>query len=149
VKFKFSYEKLEEYYKQQEQIASRDYNESMAHLDNEKQRYQNMFEELDVAAEDGAALRARPEGAPIARLVQIDDYIDGQKINIARQREIVINHTHIVEQKQEILIAATKESKTYEKLRENQFTAFKQKLKKHEAKVNDELVVTRFRRGGS
>ncbi|MDZ4677635.1 MAG: flagellar export protein FliJ [Oligoflexia bacterium] len=149
MKFKFSYEKLEEYYKQQEQIASRDYNESMAHLDNEKQRYQNMFEELDVAAEDGAALRARPEGAPIARLVQIDDYIDGQKINIARQREIVINHTHIVEQKQEILIAATKESKTYEKLRENQFTAFKQKLKKHEAKVNDELVVTRFRRGGS
>jgi flagellar export protein FliJ len=83
----------------------------------------------------------------ILQLDALDQFADGQKIRIARQREVIINHTTIVEQKQEILVAAAKETKILERLKEKQMLKYKKERQKQEAKANDELVVTRFRQG--
>jgi flagellar protein FliJ len=146
-KFKFSYEKLLEHTRLQEQIARRDYTESLGKLEAEKKTYNKMWEDMDAASDDLYSSRTNPKGIPIAKLEQLTGFIDGQKVRITRQREVVINHTGIVEQKQEILIAARKETKTLEKLKEKQLVDFKKLQKKLEAKATDELVVTRFRAG--
>jgi flagellar export protein FliJ len=57
-----------------------------------------------------------------------------------------MSHNTICENKQEILIAAAREHKTFQKLREKQYAEFKTAMKKKEMKINDELVVTRFKR---
>ena len=146
MKFKFSYEKLLEYYHQQEEIARRDYNESLGRLENERLTQRENYAKFDESLDESYVLRSRPEGIPIHKLEQLGMFLKGQELKIARQREIIINHTQIVEQKQEILIAAAKESETFIKLKEKRFSEFKTAEKKKEAKINDELVVTRFRK---
>jgi flagellar FliJ protein len=143
--FKFSFEKLLEFQKQTEEVARRDYNESLNRLEIEKNQYQNMYKSHDLALDEVFFLQNRTEGAPISRLVELDEFVDGQKQRIERQRDIVINHTQIVEQKQEILHLAAKERKILEKLKEKKYLEYKTALKKKEAKLNDELVVTRYR----
>ncbi len=143
--FKFSFEKLLEYQKQQEDVARRDYNESLERLESEKEKYQSIFKVQDQALDEIFFLQNRKEGAPISRLVSIGQFVEGQKRRIELQREIVINHTTIVEQKQEILHVAAKERKILEKLKEKKQLEYKTQMKKKEAKENDELVVTRHK----
>lgn len=145
--FKFNYQKLLEFYHQQERIAQRDYNESLNALEAQKKVYQQMYDDQDRAIEESSQLQNDEKGAPIEMLKKINDYLGGQKIRIGQQREIVVNHTQIVEQKQEILIAAAKETRILEKLKSRKLEQFKKLEKKKEMKINDELVVTRFRRG--
>ncbi len=147
MKFKFTYERLLEYYHQQERIARRDFNESLGRLEVERQKQQRLYQQFDEAIAELYDLRESRDGAEVARLQEIEIFLKGQEIRIVRQREIIINHTQIVEQKQEILIAAAKESEIFIKLKEKRLKEFKITEKKTEAKNNDELVVTRFRRG--
>lgn len=150
IMFKFSYQKLLEFYSQQEEVARRDYMESLHKLEIEKVRLNHMYKLCDQSLDDAFQLRNSTEGAPIERLTQIDLFMDGQKIKIEKQKQIIINHTQIVEQKQEILFVAAKEKKILEKLKEKKIEEHKAELKKRDAKLNDEIVVTRFKntRGG-
>ena len=149
MKFKFSYEKLLEYHKQQEEIARRDYIESVNHLDTEKSKYQKMWDDHDQSIAEEHRLRMNPAGVLLPKIEMLDIFVKGQKVRIANQRLVVMNHTQIVEQKQEILIQVVKECKTFEKLKEKQLAEFKKMQKKKEAKNNDELVVTRFKRNAA
>jgi flagellar FliJ protein len=146
VKFVFNYQKLLEHYRRLEEIAQRDYTDSLNILENEKSIYQGMWDLHDDAIRQSFELRQLPLGTPVEKLTQIQNFTEGQKIKIMRQREVVINHTTIVEQKQEILLAALKEKKTIEKLKENQLLEFKRNEAKRERKANDELVVMRFKK---
>ncbi len=145
--FKFTYHKLLEYQQQQEDVARRDYFETVELLDLEKARYQKMFKDQDIALEEVFVLKSRDMGVSIMRLNELDNFVDGMKFRIEKQREIVIAHTHIVEHKQEILQLAAKERKILEKLKEKKHADYKKLMKKAEFKRNDELVVTRHRKG--
>ena len=147
MKFIFGYQKLLQYYHQQEEIARRDYNESLNRLEVEKSKYQGMWDLHDNAISEIYELRQLPQGAPAMKLSHLDEFVEGQKVRIERKRQVVINHTSIAEQKQEVLISAVKEQKTLEKLKEKKYMEFKKLELKKERKANDELVVTRFRRG--
>lgn len=143
--FKFGFERLLEYQKQQEDVARRDYNESLERLEIEKAKYQNMFKLQDQALDEVFFLKNRDEGSTVGRLIELDEFVAGQAKKIERQRDVVVNHTQIVEQKQEILHLAAKERKILEKLKEKKHAEYKKLEKKKEAKSNDELVVTRYR----
>lgn len=147
MKFKFGYAKLLEHYHLQEEVARRDYLESLSKLDQEKALHQQMYKDLDAANDQAFKLQTDVKGAPIAEITELNNFSEGQKIRITRQREVVMNHTSIVEQKQEILIAAAKEKRILEKLKEKKLAEFKKLQKKSDAKKTDELVVTRFRAG--
>lgn len=147
MKFKFTYQRLLEHYELQEQIARRDFNDSVNTLDKQKEIQKKMYKELDGAVDQIYEARTSPAGTSPSLLLHLDQFVDGQKVRLERQREVIINHTQIVEQKQEILIAAAQQTKTLEKLKEKRRMEFKKLQKKMDAKATDELVVTRFRAG--
>ncbi|MCC6278010.1 MAG: flagellar export protein FliJ [Oligoflexia bacterium] len=146
MKFKFSYEKLEEYHKQQEEIAQRDYIESLSRLESEKAKLNALYEKQEEAIGEAYKIRETESAFSQGWLVSIEEFLKGLESRIETQRQVVINHHAICDQKQEILIQAAREHKTYQKLREKQFAEFKKKEKKKEMKAVDELVVTRFKR---
>jgi flagellar export protein FliJ len=146
MKFKFSYAKLEEYHKQQEEIAQRDYIESLNRLEEEKKTLRKMYEENDRSLQISYEIREGKRPFSQATLTAIEVFIDGSDKKIDVQRAVVMSHNTICENKQEILIAAAREHKTFQKLREKQYAEFKTAMKKKEMKINDELVVTRFKR---
>ena len=146
MKFHFSYQSLLGHRKLLEEIAQRDYVEAQTVLDQQKEIYKHLYTRLHEVEGESSDLRS--QSGSIAMLTELDEFMAGQKIKISRQREVVINHTQIVEGKQEILIAAAKETKILEKLREKQMATFKKAMQKKEMKRTDEIVVTRFRAGG-
>jgi flagellar FliJ protein len=148
MKFHFAYESLLEHKKLQEEIARRDYIETLHDLDEQKALYKSLYTRLHEAEAESSEIQNSKIGVQISKLIELDDFMAGQKIKIAKQREIVINHTTIVEGKQEIYIAAAKETKILEKLKEKKRTEFKKMAAKKEAKMTDEVVVTRFKSGG-
>jgi flagellar FliJ protein len=148
MKFHFSYEKLLEHRRQEEEVARRDFMESFGRLENEKNLQKKMYAEWDQTQAEIFTAQTNPQGAAIDRIVQLNQFLDGQKIRIGRQREVIINYTTIVEQKNELLVAAAKETKILEKLKEKKLMEFKRLQKKIETKQTDELVVTRFKSAG-
>lgn len=148
MKFHFSYESLLEHRKLEEEVARRDYNETLRALDEQKAEYKKLYTRLHEAEAEVFEVQGSSQGVTIPKLLELNDFMAGQKIKIAKQREIVINHTKIVEGKQDILIAAAKETMILEKLKEKQRAEFKKVTAKKEAKITDEIVVTRFKSGG-
>ena len=76
MKFIFSYERLLQFYHQQEEVARRDHMESTAQLESEKTKYQKMWDLHDGAIGDIYELRKNLNGAPVAKLEQLDQFID-------------------------------------------------------------------------
>ena len=148
MKFRFSYESLLGHRKLEEEVARRDFNEAFRLLEEQKEEYRKMYATLHGAEAESFSLQGSQERIQISKLIELGDFMVGQKIKIAKQREIVINHTQIVEGKQEILIKAAKETMILEKLKEKQFGIYKKAVAKKEAKMTDEIVVTRFKAGG-
>src|ERR1700733_61246 len=97
MKFKFSYETLLEHRRLEEHIARRDYTETLDALNEQKALYKNLYTRLHNIEADSFDMKSSPTGTDIRRLVENDQFMDGQKIKIAKQREVVINHTAIVE----------------------------------------------------
>jgi flagellar FliJ protein len=145
VKFRFAFESLLEHRKLEEEIARRDFNEAHNILDQQKALYKKLYTRLHEVESEVSQRQASKDGVSISNLLELDDFMAGQKVKIARQREVVINHTSIMEGKQEILIAAAKERKILEKLKEKKKAEHKKLMAKKDAKLNDEIVVTRFR----
>ncbi len=145
MKFRFAFESLLEHRKLEEEIARRDFNEAHNILDQQKALYKKLYTRLHEVESEVSQRQASKDGVSISNLLELDDFMAGQKVKIARQREVVINHTSIMEGKQEILIAAAKERKILEKLKEKKKAEHKKLMAKKDAKLNDEIVVTRFR----
>jgi hypothetical protein len=77
MKFKFSYAKLEEYHKQQEEIAQRDYIESLNRLEEEKKTLRKMYEENDRSLQISYEIREGKRPFSQATLTAIEVFIDG------------------------------------------------------------------------
>lgn len=146
MKFKFAFEKLLDHFDRKEKVAQRDFRESLHLLDKEKDLLNHFQKSIGTALEKCENLSGETSGIDIGSVRLWQDYAEGLKILSYRQTEIIKTHQHIVDQKQEILLAATREKKTFEKLKEKRKAEFKINERKREAKINDELVVTRFKR---
>ena len=93
-----------------------------------------------------AQWRTLSGGKHAPALSHIDQFINGQKIRIEKQRQLVRELMGEAERLQEILIEAAKGRKTLEKLRERRYSEFRTIRKKAELKAIDEIVVTRYGR---
>lgn len=83
-------------------------------------------------------------------LQEIRDYenaVENMKYNMNLQKIVIRNQELRVEAAREKLDDAMKERKTYEKLKEKAFEAFKAEVEAQEQKEVDELVSFRFARG--
>jgi flagellar protein FliJ len=145
MKFDFAFEKVLEHRGQLEEIARRNWAAAKAKSDAAEAKLREMYDEIDEAR--SRAGRITREGGPQSMaLMQVDEFIIGQKVRIEIQRAEIRTLLAETERLHELLVEAAKEKKILEKLKEKKFEQFKQKLKKLELKEIDEIVVTRFGR---
>lgn len=148
MRFKFGLEKLLSHQRIQEEIAKRDYFDSLSKLAAQNEIYDEMKNSYDKSYENTEELKKSGQAITVMEHDQLEEFRKGQVVRMQRQMDIIDNFKEIVQAKQDVLIQAAREVKTLEKLREKKFLEFRKTLKKKELKANDEVVITRFKAGG-
>lgn len=145
MKFKFSYEKLLAHKYTLEEIAQKNLAEAQRRLDTAKAELNALFQAVDEVR--ARAFEMERQGGQSQNSGAIaDEFANGQKIRIAKQRDIIRERNMDVEQRQEELILAARERKTLEKLREKKLEEFKTDYKRKEQKEVDDMITMRFLR---
>jgi flagellar protein FliJ len=145
MKFDFPYEKLLDHRKTLEEIARKEFMIAKGKVDDAEAELRKMYDDVTASRQRAGDL-AQEGGTQGASLVQVHDFIEGQKVRINRQREKIQQLMIEAEEKKEALVEAAKETKTLEKLKERRYKEFKLAAKKKELKEVDEMVTTRFKR---
>lgn len=143
-KFVFSFEKLLEHKRRLEDSARRDWLEAQAKADEATRELQGMYDQIENSRKRASDLESAG-GAHAAHLSQIDAFINGQKIRIERFRKTIQELMAAAEEKHRLLVEAARERKILDKLKEKKQNEHRKMMKKHELKVMDDLVVTRYK----
>jgi len=143
MKFEFKFESLLKYRKRLEEAAQREFISARRELDECLARIQQMYLSIEETRAYIAACQRQGEPGDISQILSSEQFIRGQNRRIdeerARARQLMMN----VEQKQELLVSASREFKKMEKLKDRQKTDFKKEAKRREMKRIDDLVVIR------
>ena len=145
MKFKFPFEHVLKFRKENENLARLDYVDTLDKLETEKGVLKKMHVDWKSSLEEISDLQ-QSHSAPLARILYLNDFMTGLKVKINSQRKVVQNFQSITEQKFEVMLGAIKEYEIINKLKEKQFERFKKDVSKRELKNNDEIVVTRYQR---
>ena len=145
MKFVFELEKVLKHKRTVENVAQRDWAEAQALVDAGMKELKALYTQVEEAR-NLVAMREKSGSARGFELGQVDEFVNGQKVRIERQRQKVRELMGRAEELHEALVAAARERKTFEKLKEKRFEEFKAQKKKHELKQLDDLVVTRYKR---
>lgn len=148
MKFRFPYDKLLDHRKTLKEIAHKEYILAQTAVDEAEAKLKTMYDDVENARVRAGDL-TKSGGAQGAALVQINEFIGGQKFRIERQREEIRGLRMTAEEKQLALVEAAKEHKTLVKLKERRLADYKKLRKKLELKEMDEIVTTRFKREGA
>lgn len=142
-KFKFSLEKLLRQRHIQVDLAQKDFLEIQKVLNDEIIIRDQMVELKNNSLQQRQSL-IQTEGQWQLQVNQLNDFLKGQDLRIARQNERLIKIEKEVEKYREILRNALVEAKMVEGLKEKQKAEFiKDVLKKEQAEV-DEIVTMRY-----
>lgn len=147
MKFRFALEKVLKHKHTLEDLARREWIEAQAAVDASMNQLNEMYAQVDQARQ----LVATREASGQARgfeLGQIDEFVRGHKIRIERHRQKVRELMGKAETLHEALVAAARERKTFEKLKEKKFEEYKALRKKMDLKFMDEIATTRFKGEG-
>lgn len=148
MKFKFSYQKLLAHKQTLEEIAQKNLAEAQRSLDSAKTELKALFQAVDDVR--ARAFEIERQGGQSQNSGAVaDEFANGQKIRIGKQREVIRERDMIVEQRQEELILAARERKTLEKLKEKKIEEFKTEVKRKEQKEVDDMITMRFAKGRS
>lgn len=142
--FKFGLESVLKHRKRIEDIAQREFLEAQFNLDSCLARIDQMYKRMDEVRVEIA--QAQSQGSPrkLEEIRDMEHFISGQKIRVQNERAIARTLMQIVEEKQERLVAATKDKKILVKLKERQLEEYRDRMAKLEAKALDDLTTTRF-----
>lgn len=144
MKFRFSLQKVLDHKRTLEDVARREWLEAKAAVDQAREQLRKMYEQIDASRMRAAEIEK--EGGPRGNeLTQIHEFIVGQRVRIERHRAAMRPLLEEEERKHVKLVEAAQERKIFEKLKERKYEEFRQKQKKKELKIMDEIVVTRFR----
>lgn len=145
MKFKFSLETLRKHRKNLEEIARRDHMEAKSISDRILGEIKNFYESSDNARTYIG--RALDQSLVDPRLLVVaDEYIERNKVRIENRKQDFRKAQTISEDKLEVLVEAARETKVLEKLKEKKLLEFKNKLKKQDRKITDEIVTQRYGR---
>jgi flagellar FliJ protein len=86
------------------------------------------------------------EGITVSEIVLYSSFIERLSMDIAKQRERVLEFEKKVDQKREDLIEAMKKRKILEKLKEKKRKAYLQEVMKKEQGFLNEVAINRFNR---
>ncbi len=142
MKFNFRLETLMRQRGAERDAAQRIYAEAQNQVQVQLALIKRFYEELDNARLLCDQKQSSP-GAKSDGLVQIDEYIDGQKIRIRLAREKARELMAVAEEKLEILVDKMQAYKVLEKLKDKKKLEFKKEYKKKQAKDLDDMTVMR------
>jgi len=142
-KFRFKLEPVEKVRRSKE-------NECMRILAQAQSRYQQALQfkaQLSQQLEDSLVRREKLGETPqfISAFQLENDFISGQKQRIFQADQFIMRAKRNVEKTLKDFLAAKKQTKVIEKLRENAFDEFKIEVQKKEQKELEELYVMRAR----
>lgn len=141
--FDFKFESLLKYRKRLEEAAQREFIAARRELDESLAKIQQMYASIEASRNYIHSCQVQGVSGDISRILSSEQFILGQKIKIdlerGRARELMMR----VEEKQELLLAAAREFKKIEKLKERQRADFKKQQRRLETKRVDDLVVIR------
>jgi|SaaInlStandDraft_6_1057023.scaffolds.fasta_scaffold18565_2 flagellar protein FliJ len=141
--FKFNLETLLKHRKRVEEEAQRVYFEAKSKADAALAEIEQMYDKIDEARQRAEALET--EGGDVSQyVIQIDQFIMGQKLKIEMKKVIVRELLSEAEEKHELLTEASQEFKIIEKLKENKKAEYLKIKRKKEQKKLDENSVIRF-----
>jgi flagellar FliJ protein len=143
MKFEFSYQKLLEHRKRLEELAAKAYSDAQYRADQARVKLDEFYKQVEETRT--SILNFEQEGSRSSGImIQAQEFIEGQKFRIQKQKKELQELLQAAEMKQEELQLAARERKTIEKLKERQLQEFKVRLKKKEMKEIDDLVTMRF-----
>lgn len=145
MKFRFSLEKVRQHRKTVEDLAQRDYQQALQSLNAEKQKLNDMHQQVFQARQQ-AFNQQTAGGLAGPALSQVDDFIKGQDIRIEKQKQLIKQCEGLVEKMQEILRQKAIEYKIIESLKEKKLEKFKVEKNKKEQKQADDISLMRFGR---
>lgn len=145
MKFKFTFEKLLRQREIQVDLAKKDLSESQMILAQEEQKL-NEFRNLKEQSLSRRNELISQGGSWQSEVSQINAYLIGQDLRIAKQNERLNQALKEVEKFREILRNALVEVKIVETLKEKQKAEFIKEVQKMEQKELDEIVSLRFKR---
>lgn len=145
MKFKFRLEPVLKHRLNNKRVAEKIFAEALMALQQEERLKQKMEDDMLMANQ--SRFEVQKEGGQASSfLSSVEGYVVGQRVRIKRQEEVIENHKAIVEEKRNLLVAAEKEFRILEKLKQKGLLDFKKEQKKREAKDNDEMITTRHGR---
>jgi flagellar protein FliJ len=143
--FKFEFERVLNHKRTVEDLARRDWAEAQARVDRGLQELEGMYALIDdTRVQVSEMTRSGAGNGP--QLAQLDEFVNGQKVRIERFRQKLRELMSEAERLREILVAAARERKTFEKLKEKRFEEFKDARMAREVKQMDDLAVMRFKK---
>jgi flagellar FliJ protein len=147
MKFKFPFQNVLTFRKTMENLAQTDFQEAAAALARENDILKKMRD--DVFEARRRSFEKQTEGGKSApALGQVDDFLKGQDIRIARQQSKIQDWEKRVEELREILRAKAIDYKMIEELRDKKKDEFKIEQNKLEQKRSDDLTLMRYRPEG-
>lgn len=144
MKFKFPLQKVLEHRKLRENLVQKDFQDAQALLQEQLNKLEKMNQQVTEAYERSGIL-AKQGGAQGPALMEIHEFLKGQRQRIQFQEQKVQEFEKLVEAKREILRQAAMDYKIMEKMRENKFEAYRQERIATEQKENDEQSILRFK----
>ena len=143
MKFRFRLETLLRHRKIVQDEAQRAYAEAQSAVQLQLTRIKEMYADLDEARLRAENLQKRG-GACLPDLLQIEDYVQGQKVRIQRARQKARELMQVAEEKLEILTEKMQEHKVLEKLKEKQKEEMRRAYNKKQQKESDDISLMRF-----
>lgn len=138
--FRFGLEAVLKHRRRLEELAQREYAEAQAAVNECLGRLEAMYRRGDEVREEIRAAQARGD-LEIVR--EMETFLSGQKIRIETVRLEARGLLEVAEEKQEALVAAAREKKVLDKLREKRLAEYRAKLREMETKELDDLTTVR------
>ncbi|MCB0390663.1 MAG: flagellar export protein FliJ [Bdellovibrionales bacterium] len=145
MKFKFNLEALLKHRSYLEEIARKEYFVAKQAADDSLFKINSMWKEIDNVR-NKMMVEQSGGGHKSELLATMDEFINGHKVRLDREKQNLRELMLIADEKREILVEAAKEHKILIKLKEKMKERHKQVLKKKEVKAIDDIVTTRHKR---
>lgn len=146
MKFRFPLEKVLDHRIRLEELAQKEFQEALSHLNSEIEKLSQMDESVKTAHTEAFRLQSEGGNASPA-LGQVHDFVKLQDVRRERQKYQIKEWESRVESLREILRAKATDVKIIEELKEKKRVEFKLEEKKRDQKVTDDMNVMRFGRG--
>jgi len=144
-KFAFKLEPLYDYRHRIEEVCKKEFGVAASKLDEEEVKLAKLREVYNSSAIE--LDRMKETGASMDDISLHYDYLIGIKTYIVEQEKVIVEFRQALETRRSALSEASKEKRVVEIMKEKSLRAHLKEMNRLELKIDDEMAVSRFKRG--